>query len=69
MNPRKSVELVNSQILKFVINRIRITSHPPKQVFCPRCSGDRGGAEDRGGLTEGVSSSYFCKYKMAIYRL
>ena len=23
---------------------------PPKQVFCPRCSGDRGGAEDRGGL-------------------
>ena len=23
---------------------------PPKQVFCPRCSGDRGGAEERGGL-------------------
>ncbi len=26
------------------------TGLPPKQVFCPRCSGDRGGAEDRGGL-------------------
>ena len=26
------------------------TGLPPKQVFCPRCSGDRGGAEERGGL-------------------
>ena len=25
---------------------------PPKQVFCPRCSGDRGGAEDREGPSD-----------------
>ena len=31
-------------------NHLGQVGHPPKQVFCPRCSGDRGGAEDRGGL-------------------
>jgi len=31
---------------------------PPKQVFCPRCSGDRGGAEDRGGLTRQILAPF-----------
>ena len=30
--------------------QLRQSSLPPKQVFCPRCSGDRGGAEERGGF-------------------
>ncbi len=31
-------------------NSVATSTPPPKQVFCPRCSGDRGGAEERGGL-------------------
>ena len=37
------------------IARNELLMPPPKQVFCPRCSGDRGGAEERGGLYIGLS--------------
>ena len=59
--------IINSIILKFVINRAGTGwCLPPKQVFCPRCSGDRGGAEDRGGLKKIIpwdgddGGDYFC---------
>ena len=37
------------------IEKNELLMPPPKQVFCPRCSGDRGGAEERGGLYIGLS--------------
>jgi very-short-patch-repair endonuclease len=58
----KVIRFSNEEILFNLDNTIKIIMYnlqgsdpPPKQVFCPRCSGDRGGAEDRGGLRPRVS--------------
>ncbi len=37
------------------IEKNELLMPPPMQVFCPRCSGDRGGAEDGGGLYVALS--------------
>ena len=39
----------NLPLLQQALDEVGLHSSPFK-VFCPRCSGDRGGAEDRGGL-------------------